>query len=67
MQVTMNQALEARNKVCEQILQAARKHHEDPARAESYIQARVDKLFEFALQYGRDTALNDIFNGDTEG
>jgi hypothetical protein len=67
MEVTSEMATAAKNKVQDQIINAAKDFVNNPDRAEAFIRSRIDKLYDFAIQYGKDIALDGIFNGDTEG
>lgn len=62
--VTQLEANEALSKVRGQIMKAVADYHNNPEKAEAYILLRIDKLFEFAVEYGKASALDDMFNGD---
>jgi hypothetical protein len=62
--VTQSEATQALSKVRSQIMTAVKDYNNNPEKAEPYILVRIDKLFEFAVEYGRANALDDIFNGD---
>ena len=62
--VTQSQATQALQKVREQIMTAVKDYHNNPQKAEPYILTRIDKLFEFAVEYGKQHSMNELFNGD---
>jgi hypothetical protein len=62
--VTQSQANEALSKVRSQIMTAVKDYNNNPEKAEPYILVRIDKLFEFAVEYGRQSSMNELFNGD---
>lgn len=64
MSVTKQQATAAKDKICEQVMKAVKDYHNNPDKAEPYILQRIQTLFEFAVVYGRESGLDEIFNGE---
>ena len=62
--VTQQEVNQALNKVKDQIMQAVKDYHNNPEKATPYIMKRIDALYNFAVEYGKQSLTHELFNGD---
>jgi len=66
-QITNKQATDAKNIVIDKIMKAVADFQNNPEKVEAYIRSSITNLYAFALEYGRSSGLDELFNGDVEG